>query len=99
MFTPNGQCETHALAIELMQPTDVQNPDEDNPSIIFSRLSRAEMKRVKCSELSAVIFEHYQGLKQPIPPAIIFQEGKCYITKVGLQESILKALQSDVENG
>ncbi len=55
------------------------------------------MKRVKCSELSAVTFEHYLGSNQPIPPAFKFQEGKFYITEVGLQESILKALQSDVE--
>ncbi len=60
-------------------------------------LSRTEMKRVKCSELYAVTFELYQGPNQPIPPAVSFQEGLYYITEVGLQECILKALQSNVE--
>ncbi len=55
-FTHNGHRETYAVAIELMQLTD-----EDNSSIKFHRLSKAEMKRVKCSELYAVTFEYYQG--------------------------------------
>ncbi len=64
VFTSNGYRETHALAIERMQPTDVKNPDEDHPFIIFSWLSKVEMKRVKCSELSAVTFELHPGSKQ-----------------------------------
>ncbi len=53
---------THALAVD-----DI----EDDQGIIMlniPRLSKDEMKNVKLSEFSGVIFEHYDGLKKPIPP-------------------------------
>ena len=71
VYTPNGNRETHALAVEFTQPSDsLSDSDDDENMPEIPRLSRGDMKTLQLSEMSGVVFEHYQGPPKPLPPNV-----------------------------
>jgi len=93
VYTPNGLKECHGMAVEHMQQFD-DNEEECN-NINIPRLSNTEIKEVHLSELSAVQFEHYAGIKNPIPPRSTCETsiGKMHTSPA---ESVTQALEEDL---
>jgi hypothetical protein len=101
IFTPNGCRGTHALVIEVtQQPPDDEDENQganglQNPMI--PRVSKSDMKNTKLSELSPIIMQHYQGPKNPLPPATYDHDGIPYHDAVKRMKDITMALKADTK--
>ena len=93
--TPNGQRETHAMAVEWRQQAreDVSCNDGD---YVVPRLSKEEMKSVKLSEISNVPMLHFQGPKKPNPPNVDVEGAGANVCTPDL-DGVARGLKADVE--
>ena len=78
--TPNGQRETHSMAIEWRQQVPGNNDFDsiEGEPLVIPRLSKEEAKFVQINELAPVKMICYQGPKKPQPPKITLAEGESY---------------------
>ena len=78
IYTTNGACETHAMAIKFTQQEPQTNIQLQTNQVATNvlRLSKGDMSNLKLSELSPVEFAHYQGPPNPLPPNIIINIGQ-----------------------
>ena len=70
--TPNGRCETHAMAAEFqMHPAGIIETGGANlgfGSLAVPQLTRKEAKSI--GENRAISLQHYTGPKKVLPPAV-----------------------------
>ena len=64
---------------------------------IIPRVSKAEMKNTKLSELSRITIQHYEGPKNPLPPITHDHVGIPYHEAAKTMDDITRALNEDIE--
>ena len=95
--TPNGQRETHSMAIEWRQQVPDHNDfDSRGGPLVITRLSKEEAKLVQINALAPVKMICYQGPKKLQPPKTTLAEGESYNRTVKKMKSIEHAVQNDI---
>ncbi len=95
IYTPNGKRETHTLVVEFTQPNDGYVRDEES-AIDVPRLVKSDLKSLKLGEKTGVVFQHYQGPKNPLPPNIPSHSvGKSFEDVIKDYEAVKSSIELD----
>ena len=70
VFTPHEMRETQAIAIKFTQHPTAEAEHDDEEAIIIPRLPNKDVRNVKLSNISAVEFQHYHRIRQPLLPVL-----------------------------
>ncbi len=87
-YTPNGNRETHAIAIAFTQQSLDEDEDYTCDSIIIPRVSITEMKTTKLSKLAGVEFHYSNAPKKPTLPYTEVHQGISFQDIVKINKDI-----------
>lgn len=95
VYTPNGNRDVHTLVVEFTQASDGYASNED-AFIDIPRLAQSDLKALKLSDRTGVVFQHYQGPNNSLPPTIHpHNMGKSFDGVIKTDEIVKSSIELD----